>query len=183
MVPDQPITAYSFASGAQRGTHFTLFPGRLVHEGGDAAEHMPLAHLAAVRIEFAREPRKLKWAIIFLVVAVILNAVSAPLQRVADAAAGEIAEHAKREGMQGGGVSGALQATFRALERGAAALPTVGLALAAWAAALLALFWYGRTTLTLTLAAVERAYSVRGRDRMLMEFAESLSTRLAELPG
>lgn len=183
MAADQPISAYSFASGEQRGSHFTLYAGRLVHEGGDAAEHMPLAHLAAVRIEFAREPRKLKWTIIFLVLAVILNAVSSPLQRVADTAATEVAEHAKREGGAAGGVSGVLQVSFRALERVAAALPTVGLALGAWAAVLLALFWYGRTTLTLALGAVEREYSVRGRDRTLTEFAEALSTRLAELSG
>ena len=180
MKNDTPITEYRFASGEQRGSQFTLYPGRLLHEGGDVVEHMPLAHLAAVRIEFAREGRKLKWAIIFLVVAAILTGLSGPLQGIAASAWNEVAEHAKRENASGG-VSSALQVAFRAMERGAATLPTIALALGAWAAVLLFLFWWGRTTLTLTVAAVEREYSVRGRDGMLVSFADALSERLAEL--
>lgn len=180
MKNEVPITEYRFGSGEQRGSQFTLYPGRLLHEGGDVIEHMPLAHLAAVRIEFVRESGKLKWAIIFLVVAAILTTLSGPLQSIAVAAGSEVAEHAKREGAPGG-VSGALQLTFRAMQRGAASLPTIALALGAWAAVLLVFFWWGRTTLTLTVGASERDYAVRGRDPMLMSFAEALSERLAEL--
>ena len=51
------------------------------------------------------------------------------------------------------------------------------------ALAQLAFYVWGRTILTLVVGGVEREYLVRGRDRALMEFAESLSGRLAELSG
>jgi hypothetical protein len=179
---DSPISEYAFSRGEQRGSRFTLFSGRLVHEGGNVIEHMPLAHLAALRIEFLREPGKLKWAIIFLVLALVLNGVSTPLQGLAASAGEEVAAHAKREGVSGG-VSGALGLSFRVLERVAGALPGIGLALAALAAASGFLFWRGRTLLTLAVGAAEREYSVPGRDQALMAFAEALGGRLAELSG
>lgn len=179
---DSPISEYAFSAGELRGSRLTLFPGRLLHEGGNVVEHMPLAHLAALRIEFLREPRKLKWAVIFLVLGMLLYGVSGPLERVASSAATEVAEHAKREGTSGG-VPGALGIAFRLIERAAAALPTVGLALAAWGAVLLFIFWRGRTMLTLVVGASEREYAVPGRDQMLTMFAELLGGRLAELSG
>ncbi len=179
---DSLISEYTFSAGELRGSRLTLFPGRLLHEGGNVVEHMPLAHLAALRIEFLREPRKLKWAIIFLVLAMLLYGVSGPLERVAASAVAEVADHAKREGTAGG-VPGALAIAFRVLERAAAVLLTVGLALAAWAAVLLFVFWRGRTMLTLVVGASEREYMVPGRDQMLTTFAELLGGRLAELSG
>jgi hypothetical protein len=183
MSPSQPLSEYRFARGDLQGSQFTLYPGRLVHDGGSAVEHMPLAHIAAVRIEFAREGGKLKWAAIFLVLAILLAMAASPLQGLASTAYSEVAEHAKREGTSGGGVGAALQLSFRALERFAASLPVVGFAIGAWAAVLLAIFAWGRTTLTLVLGATEREYSVRGRDHSLLAFAESLSDRLAQLSG
>ena len=182
MSTSQPLSEYRFARGDLRGSQFTLYPGRLVHDGGSVVEHMPLAHLAAVRIEFAREGGKLKWAAIFLVLAILLAVVASPLQGLAATAVAEVAEHAKREGSTGG-VSAALQLSFRALERVAAAMPTAGFAIGAWAALLLGLFVWGRTTLTLVFGGTEREYTVRGRDQSLMEFAETLSDRLAQLSG
>ena len=182
MSTSPPLSEYRFARGALRGSQFTLYPGRLVHDGGSVVEHMPLAHIAAVRIEFAREGGKLKWAVIFLVLAILLSAVASPLKGLASSAATEVAEHAKREGTTGG-VGAALQLSFRALERGAAALPAAGFAIGAWAAVLLALFAWGRTTLTLAFGGTEREYSVRGRDQSLLAFAEALSDRLAQLSG
>ena len=181
MQPRVPITEHRFASGEWRGTHLTLYPGRLVHDGGSVVEHMPLAHVAALRIEFSRDGRKLKWAAIFLVAALILAFLSAPLQAVARKAADEVAEQAKRDG--GSGTTTALQQVFHGIERGAGQLPAVS-----WLAGILALvqfglYLWGRTILTLVVGGVEREYLVRGRDRMLMEFAESLSARLAELSG
>ena len=38
--------------------------------------------------------------------------------------------------------------------------------------------WLGSTTLTLTLAGVERVYPIRGRDPRLLDFAEALSERV-----
>lgn len=177
-----PISEYRFPNGPARGSHFTLYEGRLVHDGGNVTEHMPLGQLASVRIEFLREPRKLKWAIIFLVLAALLTALSTPLQNVAYAAEREVAEHAKRENVQGG-VSSVLQMAFRGMERAAATLPTFALGFGAWALVLLAFFFWGRTILTLTLGASEREYAVRGRDGSLMAFADVISQRLAEISG
>jgi hypothetical protein len=38
--------------------------------------------------------------------------------------------------------------------------------------------WRGSTTLTLLLAGSERCYSVRGRDTLLLDFAELAAERL-----
>jgi hypothetical protein len=46
------------------------------------------------------------------------------------------------------------------------------------AAALAALGWMGRTTLVVSLSGAERVYPARGRDTMLLDFAEALSERL-----
>lgn len=176
------ISEYVFSGGEERGSRFTLYPGRLVHEGGESMETISLAQLSALRIEFLREPMKLKWGIIFLVLALILFAVSGPLEGLAAGASTEVAERAQREGVSSG-ISAALGFSFRALQTVAASLSLVGIALAAWAVLLLVLYWNGRTMLTLALGGVEREYSVRGRDRALTGFAEAVAERLAELSG
>ena len=72
-----------------------------------------------------------------------------------------------------------LLAVFNALGGFASILPALALAFAAGAAALLVLFWLGLTTLTLSFAAVERAYAVRGRNGTFADFAATLGERLA----
>ena len=64
----------------------------------------------------------------------------------------------------------------------ASLLPGVALALAVGAVALLAAFWVGATVLTLSFAATERSYAVRGRNRLLVDFAHAVAERLAR-PG
>ncbi len=182
MTDDTMITEYTFAGGPQRGSRLTLHAGRLVHHGGNVAEHMPLAHLAALRIEYLREPRKLKWALILLVLAIVLNAVSSPLQRMAANAADEVVAHAKREGVTGG-TPKALEVTFRVLGRAAGTLPSIGLVAGACGLVLLFFFWRGLTLLTLVAGATERIYAVPGRNRALMAFADTAAERLAELSG
>jgi len=176
------IAEYVFTGGGERGSRFTLYPGRLVHEGGESTETVPLAQVAALRIEFLREPQKLKWGIIFMVLALVLFSVAGPLEGLAARASAEVAERALRDGVSSG-ISAALGMSFRALELAAASLPLIGMALAAWSALLLFLFAMGRTALTLVLGGVEREYAVRGRDRGLTGFAEVLAERLAELSG
>ena len=60
----------------------------------------------------------------------------------------------------------------------AALLPAIALAGAVGGAMLAVLGWRGATTLTLTLGGGERAYSVRGRDPRLLDFAEMAAERL-----
>ena len=59
MSDDAPLAEFEFRGGALRGSRFTLFPGRLVHRGGDVSESVALAQLGAVRIAFERDARKL----------------------------------------------------------------------------------------------------------------------------
>lgn len=182
MKNDTPITEYSFRSGDDRGSRLTLYPGRLVHDGGNVIEQIAVGQLSSVRVEFFREQKKLKWAIIFIVIAVILNVISGPLVHVTQVAADEVAEHARKEKITGG-IPGVLHLAFRAMERGAGMLPSLGWLLILWSAVLLGLYWWGRTSMTLAFGASEREYVVRGREPMLYEFADAVSGRLAELSG
>ena len=171
---DVPITSYDFRSGPLRGTHLTLFPHSLLHRGGNFLETIPIHAVAAIRVTFAREDGKLGWGAALVVIALILVALSGPLASLAGSAANEVAAQ-----VQGGtGVGSAVISVFQSLQSFARALPVVAVALVLWAAALFALGWFGVTTLTLTLGAVERAYPVRGRNAMLYDFAEAASERL-----
>jgi hypothetical protein len=175
---DSSLAEFELRSGAQRGSRLTLYANRLVHQGGDSMETVPLAQLAAVRVAFERDARKLNWAIVLLALAMILALVAGPLQSGFAALAAGVREHAGRESLDA-----VLLASFAALGGLARLLPVLASALAAFAVALLAFFWLGQTTLTLSFAAVERAYAVRGRDRFLVEFADTLAERLAAKPG
>lgn len=173
---DAPLAEFEIRSGAQRGSRLTLFANRVVQQGADSMETVPLAQLAAVRVAFEREPGKLNWAVVLLVLALALAAVSGPLQGWSAGAAARIVEHAGRESLDA-----LLLATLTALGGLAGLLPALAAALAALAATLAVLFWLGLTTLTLSFGAVERAYAVRGRSRFLIEFADTLGERLAAL--
>jgi hypothetical protein len=72
----------------------------------------------------------------------------------------------------------ALYGFFRALEALGSLLPVAALACVIGGGALGALGWVGRTTLLVSLPGAERAYPVRGRDTLLLDFAEALSERL-----
>jgi len=167
---DNPLAEFEIASGVQRGSRLTLYANRLVHHGGDSMEAVPLAQLAAVRVAFERDPRKLNWAIVLLVLALILAAVSGPLQ----AWMSELAASAGRESLEA-----VLVGTFTALSQLARLLLPVAAVMAAGAVALLVFFWLGRTTLTLCFAAMERGYAVRGRNAFLVQFAEVVVAQLA----
>lgn len=174
MTIDTPLAEFEIASGTQRGSCLTLYANRLVRHGGDAMEAVPLAQLAAVRVAFERDARKLNWGIVLLVCALILAAVSGPLQGGIAALAANVKEHAGRESLDA-----MLLGTFSVLGGLARLLTPLAAAVAAGAAALLVFFWLGRTTLTLSFAAVERDYSVRGRNPLMIQFAELVAAQLA----
>ena len=173
----RPLTEFEFASGAQRGARLTLYANRLVLHGGDAMETVPLAQLASVRVAFERDARKLNWAVVLLVLALILAMVSGPLQNGAAALVAGVKEQAGRESFDA-----VLISSFSALGALARLLPPLAAALTALAAALLALFWFGLTMLTLSFAATEREFSVRGRNQLLFQFAEMVAEQLAAPP-
>ena len=172
---DSPLAEFEFRSGAQSGTRLTLYANRLLHLGGDTMETMPLAQLAAVRVAFERDASKLNWAIGLLTIALILAAISAPLQGWAATLAGGVRDHARRESLDA-----VLLGTFSVMGVVAGMLPVLGAALAASALALLVYFWLGVTALTLAFGATERSYAVRGRDRLLLDFAQSVAEQIAQ---
>jgi len=171
---DGPLAEFEIGSGAQRGSRLTLYANRLLHHGDDSMEVVPLAQLAAVRVAFARDPAKLNWAIGLLVLALICAVISGPLQGWLSGAAARIGEPARRESLDA-----VLLGVFGAMGALASLLPALAAALAAAAAALLTFFWLGVTVLTLAFAATERSYEARGRNRHLIEFAQTVAEQLA----
>jgi hypothetical protein len=169
------VARFDFASGAWRGTHLILYANCVVHKGDAHLETVPLAAVAAMRVAFARDQRKLGWAAALVFAALLLFSVSGPISGFASSAASEMAAAG------GQGVARALQALFRVLEGIANLLPLAGFAALAGGIATGALGWLGGTTLTLDLAGAERAYPVRGHDRKLLDFSEALAERLMSL--
>ena len=176
---DAPVSSFDFTSGALRGSHLVLYAACVVHHGPQRHETIPITAIAALRIEFEREPRRLRWGAVLVAIALIVFALSRPLVSLAGAAANEVVTHAR--GPAGGSshtVADILVSAFRGMETAAKLLPVLGGALLVWGAASIALGWLGFTTLTLTLGAAERAYSVRGRSTLLFDFSEVLGERM-----
>jgi hypothetical protein len=170
-----PIARYAFTGGMLRGTHLTLHPTCLVHRGENQLETLPLAAMTAVRVAFQRDTRKLGWGIALIVIALLLLAIAGPIGTFASGAAGEMA------GAGAQGVARALHGFFRMLEAIASLLPVIALACVIGGGALCALGWIGGTLLAISLPGAERLYAARGRDTVLLEFAEALSERLMHL--
>ena len=166
-----PLARFDFRSGVQRGTHLALYPRCLVHRSESHLETVALARVAALRVAFERDTRRLGWAVVLVVVAVILLTIAGPLGSSAGHAAADLANGAT-------GVAKALYSLLRLLEGIAAILPAVALATVLGGAALGVLGWRGVTTLTLDLGGNIRVYSVLGRDGLLLDFAEMASERV-----
>lgn len=164
------LTEFEFASGAR----LSLYTNRVVLHGPDAMESVPLAHLASVRVAFERDARKLNWAIGLSLAALVLAAMSGPLQAWMQALSGAVAKRGGGESLEA-----VLLASFGAIQHLARLFVPVALALFAGAAALLFFFWLGQTMLTLAFAATERAFPVRGRNPLLVQFAEAVADQLA----
>ncbi|MFN2646371.1 MAG: hypothetical protein ABR570_15390 [Burkholderiales bacterium] len=165
------LTRFDFTSGLERGSHLTLYPRCLVHRSDAHLETVPFARVTAIKVAFERDARRLGWGVAFLVVALLLFAIAGPLGGIAHGAAQEMMASAQ-------GVARALYSLFRFIELIAALLPAVALALALGGTALGVLGWRGSTTLTLVLGGAERAFCVRGRDTLLLDFAEMATQRL-----
>jgi hypothetical protein len=106
------------------------------------------------------------------VLALLLLVIAGPLGSFASGAAGEMTS----AGAQG--VARALQGFFRLLEALASMMPVAALACVVGGGALCALGWMGSTLLLVSLPGAERLYSARGRDTLLLDFAEAVSERL-----
>lgn len=170
--PGTPQIRFDFAHGPQRGTHLLLYPACLVHRGDAHLETVPFAAVAAVRVSFQRDLRRIGWGVALVIVALLLLLISAPLSALAASWASEISSAGPS------GVSRGLLAFFHFIGAVASMLPAAGLACALAGAGLGALGWLGDTTLALALPGAERVYSTRGRDSRLLDFAEALSERI-----
>lgn len=167
------LTRFAFANGMLRGTHLTLYPTCLVHRSDTHLETLPIAAMTAISVAFRRDARKLRWGIALIVIALLLLALSGPLDRFAADAATDMAKSDQ-------GVGKALYAFFRFLMAVASLLPVAALACVIGGAALCAFGWMGTTTMLVSLPGAERIYPARGRNTMLLDFAEALSERLMQ---
>jgi hypothetical protein len=165
------LTRFDFTSGLQRGSYLMLYPRSLVHRSESYLETVPLARVTAINVAFHRNTRQIGWGVALVLVALALLAIAGPLGSVAHSAAEEMMTSTQ-------GVARALYSVFRFIEVLAALLPAIALAAALGGVALGVLGWRGSTTLTLLLGGAERCYSVRGRDTLLLDFAEVAVERM-----
>ena len=170
--PGPSLNTFVFERGELRGTQLTLFQTCLVHRSENYLETLPLGGVTAVRVSFQRNTRKLAWGIALVIVALIMLAIAGPISSWASGAANEMASAGPQ------GVPRALYAFFRSLEALGSLLPVAALACVIGGGALGALGWMGSTALLVSLPGSERAYTIRGRDTQLLDFAEALSERL-----
>jgi len=166
-----PLLRFDFTNGLQRGSQLMLYPRYLVHRSDSHVETVPFSRITALKVAFERDSRRLGWGVALVIVAFLLLAIAAPIGSLSHGAAQEMMASAQ-------GVGRALYSLFRFIEGVAAVLPAIALAAALGGAALGVLGWRGATTLTLVLGGAERAYSVRGRDTLLLDFAEMAAERL-----
>ena len=172
MPTEAPIAHFEFVAGPQRGSRLTLYPARLLHEGPGLMESMPLDAIAAVGAVYERDEGKIRVGAALIVVALVLLAVFGPLARLAAGAGAQVADAQA--------IGQLLRATLAALESLASLLPLAAGGCLAGAIALIVFGWLGATTLTLMLPAGERAYAVRGRNPLLVDFATLLAERAAQ---
>lgn len=174
MPAESPIAAFDFASGPLRGTQLALHGTRLLHQGPGWMESIPLHSIASVSVGYERHEQRIGWGVVLVLAAVALFSAAGPLAALATGAAAEVT------GAQS--IAEILRGALRALEAFADLLPVAGFLCVAAAAAMIVLGWIGTTTLVLMLPAGERAYPVRGQNRMLVDFAELLAERVAQRP-
>jgi hypothetical protein len=172
MALETPIATFHFASGPLRGTQLSLFATRLLHHGAGQMESVALGAVAAVSVGYSRDLRRIGWGVVLIVLALLLILVAGPLAGLAAESAAEI--------NGGNAVAHLLRGTLLALGGFASVLPAAGAGCLLGGAALAAFGWIGTTTLSLSLPAADRAYGVRGQNRLLVDFAELVAERVAQ---
>jgi hypothetical protein len=167
-----PIARFEFGAGPLRGSELVLYRTSLVHRGGVELETLQLSAIAALRVAFCRDSRRFGWGIALVVGALLILAVSGPLASWSASAVADLTATGSP------GVGRALISFFRVVEAIATFLPVAAIASALGGAFLMVRGWQGHTILTIMFGAFERAYAARGRDSLLLDFADRLSSRL-----
>lgn len=171
MTEGAPLASFEFRRGELAGSHLSLFDSRLVHRGEGHFEAMPLDHIGAVSVGYERDSGRITLGCILLFVGIVLFAAFWPLRALIGSAIAEMGPQ-----VQGGGF---LTVALRMLDICVALLPFASVAFIVGATACLALGWMGETVMRVLIAPSERAYSTRGHDPVLFEFAENLSAHIA----
>jgi hypothetical protein len=166
-----PITRFEFGAGPLRGSELVLYRSSMVHRGGVELETLQLAAIAALRVAFSRDKLRFGWGVALVIGALLFLVAAGPLgswgaQGAAEAASG------------GQGTARIVINFYRVLEAIATFLPVLALLCALGGVFLIVRGWQGNTTLTLSFGAFERSYAARGRDPLLLDFADRLSARL-----
>ena len=172
MALETPIANFEFSTGPLRGTQLSLYGTRLLHHGVARMDSMALGAIAAVRVGYERDVRRIGWGVVLALVAILFFAVAGSLSGAAAEAAAEVSG--------GHSIARLLRGTLLVLGAIASLLPAVGVACLLGGGALATFGWIGTTTLVLSLPAADRAYAVRGQSRMLVDFAELLAERVAQ---
>jgi len=154
------------------GTFLTLHRSSLVHSGGSHLETLPLAAVQMLRVGFERNERRIGWGVTFMLVALVLYAVSGPLLGWASSA---VADTGTAQGAR------FLYLLLRALEAIASLLPVLAAAAAIGGVALIYFGWRGATVMQVSLSGFERSFATRGRDTLMLQFAATVSERLMAL--
>lgn len=172
MALETPIANFDFSTGAQRGTQLSLYGARLLHHGVGQMDSMALGAIAAVRVAYERDARRIGAGVALALIALLLFVVAGPLSGAAAEAAAEVSG--------ANAIAKLLQSTLHVLGALASLLPAVGVACLIGGGALAVFGWIGTTTLVLSLPGADRAYAARGQNRRLVEFAELLAERVAQ---
>ena len=172
MALETPIANFEFSAGPLRGTQLSLYGARLLHHGVGHMDSMALRAIAAVRVGYERDVRRIGWGAFLALLAALFFAVSGPLASIAVEAAAEISG--------ANAVAQLLRGTLHVLGALASLLPAVGVACVLGGTALAVFGWIGTTTLVLSLPGADRAYAVRGQSRMLADFAELVAERAGQ---
>lgn len=167
---EAPIASFEFRRGELAGSQVSLFGAVLVHRSGDNFESIPLDHIGSVGVAYERDTGRmtLGWTLLFI--AFVLIAVFRPLSRLVGSMAGEVS---------GQSPGTFLPAALNVVDLCVSLLPAASLAFAIWGIALLVLWWIGETVMRVVVAPAERVFAVRGRDRLLHEFGESVCAQIA----
>ena len=168
--PAPALGRFAFTNGVLRGTQLMLYSNCLTHRSDTHLETVPLAAMSAIRVAFERHTRQLSWGVSLVIAALLMLALAGPL--------GSFASTALATGPQSVAL---MQHVYRLLEALASLLPVAALASVIGGIVLCVFGWLGSTTLVVVLPGVERIYSVRGRDTLLLDFAEALSERLMQI--
>jgi hypothetical protein len=172
MTEDAPLASFEFRGGLLAGSHLALFPSVLVHRNACGFEAIPLERISALGVRFERDPGRITWGSVLLIIAGSMLLAFLPLRMLIGAALAEAILQAPTGGF--------LPSALRVLDLCVAILPYVSAVIALWAAAWLVLGWRGETVLRVVIAPAERVFATRGRDQLLRDFAESVSARLGK---